>query len=365
MVLVRDVLADVERLAPPSMAFGFDRIGLLIGDPASAVTGVMVTLDVSLGCIAEAQAKGCNVIVAHHPLIWDPVKRLVAGSSVEDRVMACIRAGISVIAAHTNWDCAPGGINDVLASLLGLQEVAAFGSSNPQSRLKLTVFVPSEARAALVDALSGAGAGVVGHYERCAFWGSGVGTFRPGTGASPVIGSVGSVEEVAEDRVEMMLDESAAPAVLAALRAAHPYEEPAFDLVAVRGDIGQPAGRIGVLPSPLSAAELLALLNHRLETRTEMWVPRGGGPISRVAVTGGAASDEWAAARAAGADAFVTGEVPHHLGMVASDAGMVIAASGHFATEHPGMMRMADLLSLGVPVHRYEPQPGVEGRPLI
>ena len=180
-----------------------------------------------------------------------------------------------------------------------------------------------------------------------------------------MIGSVGSVQEVTEDRVEMMLEESAAPAVLAALRAAHPYEEPAFDLVAVRGNAGQPAGRIGVLPSPLSAAEFLAVLNDRLQTRTEMLVPRAGGPISRVAVTGGAASDEWAAARAAGADAFVTGEVPHHLGMVASDAGMMIAASGHFATEHPGMMRMADLLSVGVPVHRYEPEPGVEGRPLI
>lgn len=365
MVLVRDVLAEVERLAPPSMAFGFDRIGLLIGDPEAVATGLMVTLDVSLGCIEAARAKGCDVIVAHHPLIWDPVKRLVAGSSVEDRVLACVRAGISVIAAHTNWDCAPGGINDVLASLLGLQEVSAFGSSNPQSRLKLTAYVPSDARAALVDALSAAGAGVIGNFERCAYWGSGVGTFRPGAGASPVIGAVGSVEEVAEDRVEMMLDESAAPAVLAALKKAHPYEEPAFDLVAVRGNVGQPAGRIGVLPSPLSAAEFLALLNDRLKTRTEIWVPRGDRAIFRVAVTGGAASDEWAAARAAGADAFVTGEVPHHLGTVASDAGMVIAASGHFATEHPGMMRMADLLSVGVPVHRYEPQPGSDGRPAV
>jgi hypothetical protein len=272
------------------------------------------------------------------------------GSRTTDLALRCLREGLAVIAAHTNWDCAPGGVSDVLAGLLGLKEVRPVGRGMPQSRFKLVVFVPAENRGAVQDAVWSAGAGVIGDYTECSFWTPGTGSFRGGEQTNPVIGESGRRETVAEDRVEFVVAAEVLGSVLAALRQAHPYEEPAFDVIPLREEFGPGPLRLGELDFMLPPDGLASLVEERLGHPAWLW--KGRRPIRRVAVAGGAGASDWAEALRAGADALVTGEVKHAQGLDAAAAGLTIIAAGHAATEAPAMAVMADRLRerLVVPV---------------
>lgn len=365
MVTVADVLAAVERIAPLSTAFEWDRVGLQLGDPNASVQRVVVSLDRSRAAVEHAIESGAHALVTHHPLIWTPLPRIVAGEQGSDEVLSLARAGIAHIAAHTNWDCAVGGVNDVLAGLIGLRDVEPFGSGRSVSSFKLVVFCPHPNSESLIDALAGAGAGASGAYERCAFTGEGTGTFRPLEGARPAYGEVGRIERVDETRIEMLVPAERVGSVEAALRSAHPYEEPAFDWIPLRATIPAPVGRIGSLAAPTPLARFQSGLDRALHTRSWAW----GDPdteVLRIAVVGGAADDEWRSAQQAGADAFVTGEVRQHAGLEASESGIAVLAAGHYATEHPAGRELALRLGEEVPsvdFALYEPRPGFGGRP--
>jgi dinuclear metal center YbgI/SA1388 family protein len=360
-VTVQELLDIVHEYAPPHYAFGFDRIGLQVGNPGAVVERVAVSLDSGLGAIRFAKSVGASAIVCHHPVIWEPIKQLRADEWNQRRVLELAQSGISLIAAHTNWDCAPGGINDALAACLGLTDVVAFGSAEVEKRWKLVVFVPLAQRDAVIDACARAGAGTIGNYDRCAFLSEGVGTFEPGAAANPVIGQPGVRTEVAEARVEMVVAECHRAGVERALREVHPYEEPAFDWVTLREGTAHPAGRIGTWAG---GEDFQVFVDGALGSRSDMWVGHER-PIRRVAVVGGAASGEWKSALKLGADAFVTGEIPQHVALEASETGLTVLACGHYATEQPGMASMADRLrdQVTVPVDLYEPEPGFFGRP--
>lgn len=346
------VLKAVEAIAPPALAFPFDRgrIGLQIGDPAAECTGVVTGLDVDDALIDHALAHGANALVVHHPLIWEPLSHLRPGSRAIDLALRCLREGLAVIAAHTNWDCAPGGVSDVLAGRLGLKNVVPIGRGMPQSRLKLVVFVPGPNREAVQSALWHAGAGVIGDYTECSFWISGTGSFRGGEGTNPAIGEPGRREAVTEDRLEVVVTAEALSQALYALRQVHPYEEPAFDVIPLREETGPGPLRLGELDFMLPPDGLAALVQERLGHPTWLW--KGRRPIRRVAVAGGAGASDWAEALRAGADALVTGEVKHDQGLDAAAAGLTLIAAGHAATEAPAMAVMADRLreNLAVPV---------------
>lgn len=360
---VRDVLAAVEQLAPPQYGFSWDRIGLQVGDPSAHVDKVAVSLDSGLGAIEFADSIGAQVLVAHHPVIWEPLKTLRSDHYGSRRVLELAQRNIACIAAHTNWDCAPKGINDALANRLKLTSVKPFGIAQEGNRWKLVTFVPVDAKDSVLDALSAAGAGVVGNYERCAFWSEGTGTFIGREGSNPSIGKPGQVEEVAEVRLEVFVDDNSRIKVENALRKHHPYEEPAFDWLKLIEGGGYPVGRIGEL-TPCSAEELQKHCDKHLQSRSEMWAGHSRS-IKRAAVIGGAAADEWRAAKRAGADCLITGEVPQHVGLEASETDFVILACGHYATEQPGMEDMAKLLQaeIGISCELYTPEPGQSGRP--
>jgi len=360
-VNVRDVLAEVEKLAPPHYAFGFDHVGLQVGDPDAEVSRIAVSLDSGLGAIEFANSIGADLLVSHHPVIWEPLAGIRADDWGQRRVFELVRYGISLIAAHTNWDCAPGGINDVLAERLNLQDVSAFGSGEKESHWKLVVFAPRDSQDFVIDALAEAGAGVIGAYDRCAFVNEGTGTFFGGEGSNPVVGAPGVIEEVGEVRIEMLVRDHCRDRVDLALKEVHLYEEPAFDWVRLADGIAHRAGRIGNLDG---IEDFQTFVDEQLGSRSEMWVGHDR-PVRRVAVVGGAAASEWRHALAAGADAFITGEVPQHVALEASESGLTILACGHYATEHPGMERMAELLEerCGVPVEVFVPLAGSNGRP--
>lgn len=355
---VRDVLAEVDLLAPPWFAFSFDKCGFQVGDLDSIVTSVVCTLDCTFDAVDFAVANSANVLVAHHPLIWNPLPR-VESSSVVGRLIA---NGISLIAAHTNWDSAPGGINDTLAKLLGLTNVRPFGPRADVPWYKIVTFAPVEQAEKLVSEMSEAGAGRIGLYDRCAFLAEGTGTFLPLAGSDPTIGKQGQVAHTAETRIEMVVPDPFVAAVTSALRKHHCYEEPAFDLVPLKNSLSHPLGRIGEIDSTLSWDELKQRVDTALDTRCLIWKS----PVEKVksvAVIGGAGDSEWAAAHAAGADVLLTGEVRHDVSLNAGKLGFVQA--GHFATEHPGMAEMARRLNeSGLLATTFEPKRGFSGRPL-
>ncbi len=357
MTTVRDILSEVDRFAPWSLAFPWDNVGLQVGDPNGRVTKAVVSLDRSLAATRFAIEMGAQLLVSHHPLLFERVGTVDSTTHVGRTIHEAIRAGLSIVTAHTNWDNASPGLNDALAAELELAEVKTFGTSPEEALFKLVVFVPSDNADSVVDALAGAGAGRIGNYRRCAFLTSGEGTFEPLDGANPTIGTVGEREVVPEVRVEIVVPSDKIDAAICALKECHPYEEPAFDLLAMKAAARSGAGRIGILPRPMTLGDLAEFAHSKLGQPTWKW----GDPkrtIKSLAVVGGAADGEWRAARSAGADAFLTGEVKQHVGIEASESGVSILAAGHFATEQPGVRLLARTLEAHLPSiewHVYEP----------
>ncbi len=366
MPKVRDVLVELEKAAPERFAFSFDKVGLQVGDPNAEVRRAAVSLDRSLGAVAFAAENDCQLLLAHHPLIFTPLDSVDTRSHVGRSVLELARRNIAFVAAHTNWDSARGGVNDTLCGILNLKDIHEFGTTSEVERMKLLFFCPEAKVPDLIDAVSEAGAGIIGAYRRCAFLSTGAGTFIGDATSSPTLGSPETLEQVQEVRVEMVLRADRRRAVERALLKAHPYEEPAYDLLPTAPHLEQPSGRIGTLTREMSLQELAALADERLETRSWVW---GGAAkrIKKVAVVGGAADGEWMNAQREGADVLLTGEVKQHVAVEATESGMTLIAAGHYATEHPGAAALRDRMAVAMPEIEWQlftPGAGFHGRPL-
>ncbi len=352
MLLLADVVAALEHRYPPSWAAGWDAVGLVCGDPEDAVEKVLFAVDPVAATVAEAIDSGVQLLVTHHPLFLSGVHGVPATSVKGRLVHDLIRNGIGLYVAHTNADSANPGVSDALAATLGLVDLTPL-APQPADPLDVVVaFVPVADSGRLVDALSAAGAGVIGDYTRAAFLGAGTGTFRPGDGALPWIGTVGSITQVAETRVEMVLPRSRREAVRAALVAAHPYEEPAYsflELAQLPGHRG--TGRVGRLPEPMRLAAFTEHVANALPSTAAGIRAAGdlGSMVATVAVCGGAGDSLLGAASAAGADVYVTGDLRHHRVSEHLEAGgPAVIDAGHWATEWPWLPAAARLLRADV-----------------
>ncbi|WP_019696788.1 Nif3-like dinuclear metal center hexameric protein, partial [Mycobacterium avium] len=249
-VKLADVIAVLDQAYPPWLAEPWDSVGLVCGDPDEPVESVTVAVDATPAVVDEVPAGG--LLLAHHPLLLRGVDTVAASTPKGALVHRLIRSGRSLFTAHTNADSASPGVSDALAEALGLTVEAVLEPARPASDLdKWVIYVPGENADAVREAVFAAGAGHIGDYSHCSWSVTGIGQFLPHEGASPALGSVGQVERVAEERVEVVAPARARAAVLTAMRAAHPYEEPAFDIFALLpppGDAG--LGRIGRLPQP-------------------------------------------------------------------------------------------------------------------
>ncbi len=361
---VADLLSAIESFAPSRWAFDFDSVGLQVGSVSSPAEKVLLSLDRSMAALDFAIASGHTVLLTHHPLFLHPIGRL-DDSTYEGRfALKAIQHQISVIAAHTNWDAAPGGVNDVLASKLGLLDVKNFGSGAKVAQTKMVYTVPSRFLDATLDEVTAAGAGVIGNYRRCAFYVRGTGTFEALEGANPAVGRIGFPESVEEVRVELVLSSGLVGKVVNALKSVHPYETPAIDLYSLESIVEQPCGRVGRLPSAMSLNRFKRLIDEALATTCSYW-GESDRSVEWVAVVGGAADGEWRSAQAAGADVLVTGEVKQHTALEASESGFVIVEAGHYETEHPSMEALKERLETkcpGVSATVYQPKAGCSGR---
>ncbi|WP_028709538.1 Nif3-like dinuclear metal center hexameric protein [Propionicicella superfundia] len=335
---VADVCAALDRRYPPTLAEQWDRNGLYCGDPAASVTGVLFAVDPTDAVIAEAVAAGCELIVTHHPLLLRGIHSVTSATPKGRRLLAMVRAGISAFNVHTPADSAAPGVSDAVADLLGLTGVRPLDAHVAEPRDKLVTFVPADHVDAVVDALAAAGAGTIGAYDRCYFAVAGSGGFRASADAQPFTGAPGQITEVAETRLELVLPRRRREDVTAALRSVHPYETPAFDLLPLAdAGVGTGIGRIGTLPAPLPARDLAARLAASLPA-TVAGLRLGGDPervVSRVAILAGAGDSHLDAARAAGADAYVTSDLRHHPAeeALAWDDAPVLVDVPHWACE--------------------------------
>jgi dinuclear metal center YbgI/SA1388 family protein len=310
-----DVVRALETRYPPRTAEQWDRVGLAVGDPAAPVRRVLFAVDPVAAVVDEAEEWGADLLVTHHPLLLRPVHSVAATTYKGALVHRLVRAGCGLYTAHTNADSAHGGVAEALADVLGLVGTVPLVTADAPALDKHVVMAPVDVADALVDAMAAAGAGRVGAYERCAWTSTGQGTFTPLEGATPAIGAVGRRETLPEVRVEMVASRGLRTRVVAAMRAAHPYEEPAFDvleLAALPGDTG--LGRVGTLPEPVPLVRFAADVAAAVPATAQgvRWAGDPDMPVRRVAVLGGSGDSLFDAVRAADVDAYVTADLRHH-----------------------------------------------------
>ena len=349
MTSVADVAAALARRYDPSWAESWDAVGLVCGDPAAEVRRVHFAVDPVEDVAEEAIAGGAQLLVTHHPLFLGGTTSVAATTAKGRVVHRLISAGVALYVAHTNADVANPGVNDALAAVLGLSDTDVL-SPMPHGEIdKIVTYVPVGDAERVLDALAAAGAGTVGDYTRCGYLGQGQGTFTPGPTTSPTIGTPGVVERVSETRVETIAPRRLRGAVIAALLAAHPYEEPAYDvteLAAVPSGLG--LGRIGELPKQTSLDAFTIAVARALPATA--WGVRSAGELDRevrvVAVCGGSGSGLAATAARLGADILVTSDLKHHATSEAvAELDLALVDAAHWATEAPWLDQAAALLA--------------------
>jgi dinuclear metal center YbgI/SA1388 family protein len=349
---VGDAVAVLDELYDPRWAESWDAVGLVTGDLDQPLTKVLLAVDPVQAVVDEAARWGADLLLTHHPLLLRGVHGVATTTPKGRAVTALVRSNIALHVAHTNADVADPGVSDALAAALGVLDTRPLRPASPAATYKLVTFVPHDDADRLIDALAAAGAGAIGDYERCAWTTEGTGTFRGGEGTNPAVGEPGRTESVAETRVEMVVPAAARNAALSALRAVHPYEEPAFDLLVTAPSPGtRGTGRVGRLASPVPLADFGRTVHAALPP-TAAGVRVAGDPdslVTTVAVCGGAGDDLFDEVRASGADVYVTADLRHHPASEALEHGRpALVDCAHWATEWPWLHEAERLLLAGL-----------------
>lgn len=338
-ITVGDITQCLDAAYPPELAESWDSVGLVCGDPADHVSKVIFAVDATAAVIDEALDWGADLLVAHHPLLLRGVDTVGAHTPKGALIHRLIRGGCALYTAHTNADSADPGVSDALAAALGLTVEGPLSVKSDTPLDKWVVFVPREDAGGVAAAMFAAGAGQIGDYAECGWSVTGTGQFRPGDSANPAIGSVGELEFVTEDRLEMVAPPQRRAAITAALRNAHPYEEPAFDvyeLAAMPTTTG--LGRVARLPEPETFEAFTRRVAQRLP-KTSWGVRAAGDPermVERVAVCGGAGDSFLTLAAKCGVDVYVTSDLRHHpADEHVRKGGPALVDVAHWASEFP------------------------------
>ena len=329
---IKEIVSALERFAPLPLQDGFDNAGLQVGLTEAEATGALLCLDVTEAVVDEAITLGYNLIVSHHPLIFKGYKSITGRDYIERCIMKAISNGITIYSAHTNLDNAPGGVNFKIAEKIGLKNVRILAPKE-ECLIKLVTFVPVEHAEEVRKALFEAGCGCIGNYDSCSYNLQGEGTFRALEGANPFCGNVGKLHSEAEVRIETILPAFRKSAVVKALLAIHPYEEPAFDLYPLKNSWNQVgSGVVGELEEPETELEFLKRIKKLFEVGCVKHYRLTGRLIQKVAFCGGAGAFLAPQAVACGADVFLTGEIKYH-DYFSYDDRILMAEIGHYESE--------------------------------
>jgi dinuclear metal center YbgI/SA1388 family protein len=340
---IHQIIAQLEMLAPLSLQESYDNAGLITGDSNQICSGVLITLDATEMVVEEAIEKGCNLIVAHHPILFRGIKQLTGKDYVERTIIKAIKNDIAIYAIHTNLDSVLMGVNHRIAEML---ELSSRKILQPKRQLlqKLQVYVPETHVAELQQALFDAGAGNIGKYSECSFVSEGVGSFKPEATANPFSGTIGTRQTDKELKLEVIFPVWIQAALLRAMRSKHPYEEIAYQITSIENDyqdVG--SGMIGNLAKPMDEVLFLdyisSVFNNKVVKRTSFI----GKKIEKVAICGGSGSFLIQKAIACGADAFITSDIKYHE-FFDADGRILLADVGHFESEQYTIELLHDFL---------------------
>lgn len=340
---VRDITTVLESVAPLNLQESYDNSGLITGDGDWECGKLLISLDATEEVIKEAVANGCNMVVSHHPILFSPIRKINGTNYVEKAIIAAIKNNVALYACHTNLDNVLNGVNSQIASRIGLQEHRILSPKQGMLK-KLAVFVPRDKSEAVRQQMFNAGAGHIGKYSECSFTVDGTGTFKAGPEAKPFMGNIGEREDAAETRLEVIVPDWLLTKVIAAMKAAHPYEEVAYDVFSLSNvSASTGSGLIGKLETAVSGEEFLQQLKELFNIPVIRYTAFDARPIRTVAVCGGAGSFLTRVAMSAGADAFVTADIRYHEFFDAEQK-MLLADIGHYESEQFTVDLLHDIL---------------------
>jgi dinuclear metal center YbgI/SA1388 family protein len=331
-MLIKDIISCIEAFAPLSLQEDYDNAGLLIGHPDKEVNRALICIDITEAMLDEAINRKCDIIIAHHPLIFRGITKLTGRNSTERIVERCILKGIAVYAAHTNLDNTAKGVNAMLSQKIGLKNCRVLKPDNGML-FKLVTFCPTDHAETVRQALFTAGAGHIGNYDNCSFNTTGSGSFRALENANPYVGLVNELHIEDEIRIETVFPSYRQSDVIHALLASHPYEEVAYDIYKLENDFsGTGSGMIGELPQPQNEQDFLLRIKDLIGGATIRHTSLVGKRINKVALCGGSGSFLIRTAIAASADIFLTGDIKYHDFFMAEGC-ILIADIGHYESE--------------------------------
>jgi dinuclear metal center YbgI/SA1388 family protein len=331
----KEIIKYLEDWAPKEIAWQNDNVGLQVGRSTAKLKNILLSLELTPEVVNQAIKKNCNLIITHHPLIFQPIRSLNLNSDLNTQLIEkLIKNDISLYSAHTNLDFTKHGVSFQLAKKLGLQNIT-FLKNLKSNQFKLSVFVPETHVEKVASAIFSAGGGVIGEYSNCSFRSIGEGTFKGSNYTNPKVGLKGKFEKVKEVKLEVIIDSWKLEVVLNAMRSAHPYEEPAHDIYPLENyNVNFGTGAVGYFEKELSLSDTLALISQKLRARNLRYVKGKKQIIKKVAVCGGSGSDLISDAIKNGADAFVTADIKYHAFHSAQNKILLIDA-GHYETETP------------------------------
>ncbi|MEP7375662.1 MAG: Nif3-like dinuclear metal center hexameric protein [Chitinophagaceae bacterium] len=329
---IAEIISFLESLANPSLQEHYDNAGLITGSPDWQCKGIICSLDSTEEVIEEAMAKNCNLIVAHHPIIFGGLKKINGKNYVEKAIITAIKNDIAIYAIHTNLDNVIEGVNGKMAKMIGLQKLSIL-SPKENTLKKLFTFVPIDKAEGVRNAIFAAGGGQIGNYSECSFNVEGTGTFKAGTGADPYVGTIGKQHQENELKIEAIIPSYLEGKIVAAMKAAHPYEEIAYDVVGLSNKNPQTgSGIIGELPQPVEESDFLNQLKFVFQLSMIRHTQLTGQKIKKVALCGGAGSFLISSALRSSADIYVTADMKYHE-FFDTNGRMVIADIGHYESE--------------------------------
>lgn len=345
---IAEIINVLEKAAPLSLQESYDNAGLITGNAGWECIGIICSLDATEAVILEAKQKGCNLVVAHHPIVFGGLKKITGKNYVEKTVIAAIKNDIAIYAIHTNLDNIINGVNHKIADKLGLLNRKILSPKAGQL-MKLFTFVPVNEADKVRDALFEAGAGHIGNYSETSFNSQGFGTFKGNENSNPHVGEHGKRHQEDELKLEVIFPSWLHSNVVTALKAAHPYEEVAYDIVQLSNDYQQVgSGLIGELPEPMDERMVLHLLKTSFGLSVIKHTALLGKKVKKIAVCGGAGSFLIGKAATARADFYVTGDVKYHEFFDANSR-IVVADIGHWESEQFTVELLLELLQHNFP----------------
>lgn len=331
-MIVKDITNAIETYAPLYLQESWDNAGMQVGDVDAQVSGVLLCTDVREETIDEAIACGANLIISHHPLLFRGLKKIVGHTYQERVVIKAIKNNISIYCAHTNMDSTPGGVNFKMAEKIGMKNVRVLSPQHGTLR-KLVVFVPTAQATLVENAMCDAGAGKLGNYDHCSYRLQGEGGYRALDGANPFAGKVGEFHNEPETRVEVLVHKALCGKVINAMLKAHPYEEPAFDIIPLENNDNYAGlGVIGDIDNE-DARQFLLRVKKAFEVESIRYSGNLDKQVSRIAMCGGAGVEFAAQAMAMGAQVFITADMKYH-DFQGNEDHIILADIGHYESEH-------------------------------